>query len=314
MDQVGTLPRAGAPHARHLAGAGSGVSSRFAPPVERPARAPHRARRHRSIFISDVHLGTRGCKAELLADFLAHNDCRTLYLVGDIVDFWQLQKNWYWSAAQTGVLRAILQKLEEGTRVIYVPGNHDEVFRDYCGLLLGGVELQRDAVHETADGRLFLVTHGDRFDGIVTYARWLALAGDRAYLAALRLNDVLNLVRRRLRLPYWSLSAYLKQQVKRATRFISDFEHALACEARLRGFHGIVAGHIHHAETRTIGDVLYCNGGDWVESCSALVEDGRGQLQILRWTRLACEQDWAGERDLRPEEAPAHVPSRPALA
>ena len=252
--------------------------------------APHRTRHYRTIFISDTHLGTRGCKADLLADFLIHNDCQTLYLVGDIVDGWRLKKNWYWSPSHSAVLNAILRKVDEGTRVIYVPGNHDEVFRDYCGVSLAGVELKHEAVHETADGRSLLVIHGDHFDGVVTYARWLAHLGDYAYALALVLNDAFNGLRRRLGLPYWSLSAYLKHKVKNAASFISDFERALARETKTRGFDGVVAGHIHHAETKLIDGVLYCNDGDWVESCTALVEDARGRLKIVRWTSLAAEE------------------------
>ena len=262
--------------------------------------APHRTKRHRTIFISDTHLGTRGCKAELLADFLFHNDCQTLYLVGDIVDGWRLKKNWYWTPSHSAVLNAILRKADEGTRIIYVPGNHDEVFRAYCGLNLAGVVLRPEAIHETADGKRLLVIHGDHFDGVVTSARWLAHLGDCAYELALMLNEVLNNVRRRLNLPYWSLSAYLKRKVKNAAAFISDFEHALAREAKKRGLDGVVAGHIHHAETKTIDRVLYCNDGDWVESCTALVEDARGRLQIVHWTSLAAQQERIGE----------HVPAR----
>jgi len=267
--------------------------ARSKPP--RTSLAPHRTCRHRTIFISDTHLGTRGCKAELLADFLTHNDCQTLYLVGDIVDGWRLKRNWYWSPSHSAVLHAILRKVDEGTRVVYVPGNHDEVFRDYCGLNLAGVVLRPEAVHETADGRRLLVIHGDQFDGIVTYARWLAHLGDYAYALALVLNDVFNHVRRRLGLPYWSLSAYLKHKVKNAASFISDFEHALAREAKTRGFDGVVAGHIHHAETKAIDGVLYCNDGDWVESCTALVEDARGKLKIIRWTSFAADEQLAME-------------------
>ena len=258
-----------------------------------PAGAPralHRIRRHRTIFISDIHLGTRGCKAELLADFLVHNECQTLYLVGDIIDGWRLKASWYWSAAHSAVLDLVLKKVESGTRVIYVPGNHDEAFRDYCGISLAGVELRHEAIHETIDGRALLVVHGDHFDGIVTYARWLAHLGDRAYDLALVLNDMLNAVRRRLGLPYWSLSAYLKRKVKNAASFISNFEQALAREARNRGLDGVVAGHIHHAETKHIDGVLYCNDGDWVESCTALTEDARGRLEIVRWTRFAADE------------------------
>jgi UDP-2,3-diacylglucosamine pyrophosphatase LpxH len=257
----------------------------------REALAPDQARRHRTIFISDVHLGTPGCKAELLADFLTHNDCRTLYLVGDIVDFWRLKRSWFWTASHSRVIDAILAKVEGGTRVIYVPGNHDEAFRDYCGVMLAGVELLPEAIHRTADGRELLVIHGDAFDGIVTYVRWLALLGDRAYAAALWLNDVVNLARRRFGLPYWSLSAFLKHKVKNAAAFITDFEQAVARAAQMRGVDGVVCGHIHHAQIKTIKGVLYCNDGDWVESCTALTEDARGRLEIVEWTSYACERD-----------------------
>jgi UDP-2,3-diacylglucosamine pyrophosphatase LpxH len=252
----------------------------------RPVR-PVRARRHRALFISDTHLGTRGCKAELLADFLRHNDCQTLYLVGDIIDGWQLKKGWYWSESNSEVVRTILDKVQDGTRIVYVPGNHDEDFRDYCGLTLGDIEVRRDAMHRTADGRVLLVTHGDQFDGIIAHARWLAHLGDWAYSTALVLNDAFNAVRCRLGFSYWSVSAYLKHKVKKAASFISNFEETLAREARERGVDGVVCGHIHHAEMKEIDGVLYCNDGDWVESCTALTEDFRGRLAILRWTELA---------------------------
>ena len=254
------------------------------------ARWPDRIRRHRTIFISDIHLGTRGCKADLLYDFLIHNDCSTLFLVGDIVDGWRLKRNWYWDDAHSRVVDAILHKVQDGTRVIWIPGNHDEAFRDYCGLVVAGVDLQAEALHETADGRKLLVLHGDQFDGIVTYARWLALLGDWAYTVALVANDVLNRLRRRLGMPYWSLSGYLKQRVKNAAAFISDFETAVARAARARGTDGVVCGHIHHAEIKTIAGVLYCNDGDWVESCTALTEDFAGRLEIRRWAAAAAEK------------------------
>ena len=274
--------------------------------------APDLARRHRTIFISDVHLGTPGCKAELLADFLAHNDCRTLYLVGDIVDFWRLKRSWFWSAAHGRVIDAILAKVRGGTRVIYVPGNHDEAFRDYCGVLLAGVELLSEAIHRTADGREFLVIHGDAFDGIVTYARGLALLGDRAYAAALWLNDVVNAARRRFGLPYWSLSAFLKHRVKNAASFIGDFEHAVARAAHLRGVDGVVCGHIHKAEIKTIDGIVYCNDGDWVESCTALIEDARGRLEIVEWTSFAYERDRVYRAPER--KALVHAPRQPVAA
>jgi len=259
----------------------------FAPP--RTAASPvtvldtARFNRHRTIFISDTHLGTRGCKAEALADFLAHNDCSTLFLVGDIVDGWQIKRRWFWTQAQSQVVAEILRKVDAGTRVIFVPGNHDEFARDYAGRLFAGVEIINEAIHETADGKRLWVLHGDRFDGVIAFAKWLAYVGDWAYGKALRLNDHLFKVRKALGLPYWSLSAFLKHKVKNAVEYISRFEEIVAQEAAARGVDGVVCGHIHHAEIRRIGGVLYLNDGDWVESCSALVEDAHGNMEILRW-------------------------------
>jgi UDP-2,3-diacylglucosamine pyrophosphatase LpxH len=261
--------------------------SGFTPPTVKAGPPPvtdtARFTRHRTIFISDTHLGTRGCKAETLADFLVHNDCETLFLVGDIVDGWQLKRRWFWNVAQDRVVAEILRKVDGGTRVIFVPGNHDEFARDYAGRLFGGIEIANEAFHETADGRTFWVLHGDRFDGVITCAKWLAHAGDWAYGLALRANDVLFAARKKLGLPYWSLSAWLKHKVKNAVEYVSQFEEIVAREAHLRGVDGVVCGHIHHAEIRMIGDVLYLNDGDWVESCTALVEDARGHMEILRW-------------------------------
>ena len=254
-----------------------------------PSR-PRRRRRHRSIWISDIHLGTRGCKADLLLDFLRHNDCDLLYLVGDIVDGWRLSRAWYWNPSHSAVIDEILHKAAAGIRVIYVPGNHDEALRDYVGFCLAGVEIAYEAVHETADGRKLLVMHGDHFDGVVTYARWLAIAGDRAYALALRLNDLVARVRRHLGMPYWSLSRWLKMQVKNAVEYIGRFEDAVAREAERRGVDGVVCGHIHKAEMRQIGKILYCNDGDWVESCTALAEDQDGKLEIIHWTDLEVVQ------------------------
>jgi UDP-2,3-diacylglucosamine pyrophosphatase LpxH len=247
-------------------------------------REPQRAvRHHRTIFISDVHLGTRGCKAEALVDFLNRNQCQTLYLVGDIVDGWRLKYRWFWPAAHSAVVEAILRKIDSGTRVIYVPGNHDEVFRTYCGREIAGIEIAREAVHETADGRQLLVIHGDQFDAVIAYAKWLAYLGDWAYMVALQLNEWCHTARRVLGLNYWSLSAYLKQKVKNALEYICRFEEAVADDVRARGFDGVVCGHIHHAAIKTICGIVYHNDGDWVESCTALVEDARGHLEILRW-------------------------------
>jgi UDP-2,3-diacylglucosamine pyrophosphatase LpxH len=240
----------------------------------------------RTIWISDVHLGTRGCKAEFLLDFLRHTESDYLYLVGDIVDGWRLRRSWYWAQSHNDVIQKVLRKARKGTKVIYVPGNHDEWLRDYTELQLGGVWLLDEVVHVTADGRKLLVLHGDAFDGVVRYARWLALLGDWAYTAVLQINNHFNHVRRRFGYPYWSLSAYLKSRVKNAVEFVSNFADAIADEAKKRGVDGIVCGHIHQAEMRSIAGVLYCNDGDWVESCTALVEHADGRLEILRWAEL----------------------------
>ena len=243
-----------------------------------------RAKRYRTIWISDVHLGTRGCKADLLLDFLKHNECETLYLVGDIVDGWRLRKSWYWPQTHNDLVQKVLRRARKGCRVVYVPGNHDELFRDYTGLHLGGIVVLSEAIHQTADGRRLLVLHGDQFDAVVKFAKWLAILGDHAYACALVLNHWFNLVRRRLGYPYWSLSAYLKSRVKNAVEYVGKFEAAVADEARRRGVDGVVCGHIHKAEIRNIDGILYCNDGDWVESCTALVEDYDGRLSLLHWT------------------------------
>lgn len=240
-------------------------------------------RRYRTVWISDVHLGTRGCNAALLVDFLQSVECETLYLVGDIVDGWRLRKGWYWPDAHNEVVRRVLKMAHRGTRVVFVAGNHDEMLREFAGLTFGGVELVLEAVHVTADNRRLLVTHGDSFDSVVLYARWLAVLGDHAYTLLMRANLVLNAVRRRLKLPYWSLSAHLKRRVKNAVQYVCSFEEAVAREAQERGFDGIVCGHIHCAEIRQIGPITYYNDGDWVESCTALVEEPNGAMSIVAW-------------------------------
>jgi UDP-2,3-diacylglucosamine pyrophosphatase LpxH len=246
-------------------------------------------RRYRSVFISDVHLGTRGCQAELLLDFIRDMDCERLYLVGDIIDGWKMRSGWYWPQSHNDVVQKILRLARRGVCVTYIPGNHDEVVRDFCGVHFGGVVVARDAIHETADGRRFLVTHGDEFDGVVQHARWLAMFGDWAYRTILALNTMMNGARRRLGFGYWSLSAFLKTRVKNALQFIENYEDAVAEEARRRGVDGVICGHIHKAEMREIGGVTYVNDGDWVESCSALVEHPDGRLEILQWGKLRAE-------------------------
>lgn len=258
--------------------------------------------RYRTLWISDVHLGTRGCKADMLLEFLRHTESDTLYLVGDVIDGWRLKRSWYWNQSHNDVVQKLLRKARKGTQVIYVPGNHDEALRDFTELHFGGVAVQMEAVHITADGRRLLVTHGDHFDGIVTYAKWLALLGDMAYSAALNVNTWFNHLRHRFGLPYWSLSAYLKHKVKNAVAFISEYERAIAEEARRRHVDGVVCGHIHHAEMRDIDGILYCNDGDWVESCTALAEHADGRLEILRWADMR-EQLMAADLQISAPEA-----------
>lgn len=262
------------------------------PTARGPAAKP--TRHHRTIFISDVHLGTRGCKAELLADFLAANSCDTLYLVGDIVDGWQLKRRWFWNDDQTRVVQEILHKADTGTRVVYIPGNHDEFLRRYVGRTFAGIEVTAEAIHQTADGKKLWVLHGDVFDSVIDYAKWLAHVGDRAYSFALALNDRLHAIRRFIGLPYWSLSAYLKHAVKNAVEYVSRYEEIVARAAAAKGVDGVMCGHIHQAEIRSIGPIRYLNDGDWVESCTALVEDARGHLEILHWATSAPHGTAAG--------------------
>jgi UDP-2,3-diacylglucosamine pyrophosphatase LpxH len=221
----------------------------------------------------------------MLLDFLRHTESDYLYLVGDIVDGWQLKKRWFWPQAHNDVVQKILRRARKGAKVFFIAGNHDEFARDFCGLQFGGVTVTNGVVHETARGKRLLVVHGDEYDAVMTYAKWLAYLGDAAYEFTLVLNRLFNRVRRRLGFSYWSLSAYLKHKVKNAVSYIGAFEDFLADEARRQGIDGVVCGHIHHAEIRMIGPVMYCNDGDWVESCTALVEDMQGQLSIIHWAK-----------------------------
>jgi UDP-2,3-diacylglucosamine pyrophosphatase LpxH len=242
-------------------------------------------RRYRAVFISDLHLGTRGCKADCLLDFLHHVHSDYLYLVGDIVDGWRLRKRWFWPDAHQQILHRLLSRAEEGTEVIYLPGNHDESLRKWIGSTFGGVRIMHDVVHRTADGRRLLVIHGDGFDGICREMKWLALLGSIAYDTSLCLNTWLNRARYWLGLGYWSLSGFLKDQVKAACRFIDRYERSLATEAQRRGASGVVCGHVHKPEMRTIDGIQYFNDGDWVENCSALVEHWDGRLELVDWAR-----------------------------
>ena len=239
--------------------------------------------RYRSIFISDIHLGFRGCQADYLLDFLRSTDSRRLYLVGDIVDLWAMQGGVYWPETHNAVVREVLEKARRGTEVIYVPGNHDELLREHLGADFGNVAVRDEVVHTTADGQRFLILHGDRFDSVVQSGRWLAKLGSRAYDHLLALNGLVSRIRRFFGLRYWSLAGYLKQRVKNAVNYIGNFEEAVATEAARREVDGMICGHIHHAEVRQIDGVLYANCGDWVESCTALVEHHDGRL-LMRWT------------------------------
>ncbi len=260
------------------------TSALFAPARPDEPSEDEASHRHRTIWISDVHLGTAGCKADFLLDFLRCNDADTLYLVGDIIDGWQLRKGWTWRQSHNDVVQKILRKARKGTRVVFIPGNHDEFARGYVEHAFGGIEVVYEAAHVTADGKRLLITHGDLFDGVIRHAKWLAYLGDSLYTFVLALNHWVNRARVRMGFDYWSLSQYLKHKVKNAVAFIDDFEHALINEARRRGFDGVVCGHIHKAEIRMIDGLIYCNDGDWVESLTALVEDHAGRLEIIEWT------------------------------
>jgi UDP-2,3-diacylglucosamine pyrophosphatase LpxH len=242
---------------------------------------PHR---YRTIWLSDVHLGSSGCQANYLLDFLRHNESEYLYLVGDIIDGWQLKKSWYWPQAHNDVVQKIMRKARKGTQVVYIPGNHDEAVREYCDLAFGDIQVRGEAFHTTLAGKRLWIVHGDLFDGVIQHAKWLAYLGDTAYTAILVLNRWFNRIRSRLGFQYWSLSQFLKHQVKNAVNFISSFETVMIDEARRRGCDGVVCGHIHKAEIRDVDGLVYCNDGDWVESLSALVETVEGELQLVYWT------------------------------
>ena len=243
---------------------------------------------YRSIFVSDVHLGTKDCKAEQLNNFLKHNSCDTLYLVGDIIDAWKIQQNkWRWKQSHTNVVRRVLGHAKRGTRVVFIAGNHDEFLRPMIpyGFNFGLIEIHNQIEHIGADGKHYLVTHGDLFDGITRLAPWIAFLGDKAYDIVLALNNKFNWIRRRMGFGYFSLSQFLKHKVKKAVDFIFKFEENLAAYCKKRGFDGVICGHIHHAEIKEINGVTYMNDGDWVESCTALVEHHDGKWEIITWTK-----------------------------
>jgi UDP-2,3-diacylglucosamine pyrophosphatase LpxH len=239
--------------------------------------------RYRTLFLSDLHLGTRGCQAHLILDMLRHVEADTIYLVGDIIDGWRLRSGWYWPQAHNDVVQKLLRKVRRGARMVFVPGNHDEFARQFFGLTFGGIEIKRRMIHSAADGKRYLITHGDEFDVVVRHSKWLAFFGDWAYTTALFVNTHFNAARRALGLPYWSFSAWAKLKVKNAVNFIGSFEKELASEAKRCGVDGVVCGHIHHAVIREIDGVTYVNTGDFVESCSLVVEHFDGRFEVIRW-------------------------------
>jgi UDP-2,3-diacylglucosamine pyrophosphatase LpxH len=244
---------------------------------------------YRSIFLSDIHLGTRGCRADALLEFLKQHSCDRMYLVGDIVDGWRFRRGFYWPQAHTNVMRRFLTMSKRGTRVTYVTGNHDEFLRKYSDMEIGNIKLVDEAVHHTADGQRLLVVHGDAYDVVTRYHRWVALLGDLGYGALLGLNGHLNRWRARFGFGYWSLSAWVKHRVKRAVNFVSGFEESVSHHCRQQGYDGVVCGHIHHAEIAQYDDVRYMNCGDWVESCTALVENAAGEFYVIAWADVMNE-------------------------
>ncbi len=245
--------------------------------------------RYRTIFLSDIHLGTRGCQAQLVLDFLRHNDAETYYLVGDIIDGWRMRASFYWPQQHNDVIQKLLRKVRHGARMVFIPGNHDEFARQFIGLTFGGIEILRNCVHTTADGKRMLVMHGDEFDVVVRHSKWLAFFGDWAYDFAIFVNTHFNAVRRMFGFGYWSFSAWAKLKVKNAVNFIGSFETALAEEAKRRGLDGVICGHIHHPVIRQLDGVTYVNTGDFVESCSLIVEHHDGRLEVMHWSKPYAE-------------------------
>lgn len=240
-------------------------------------------RKVRTLFISDVHLGTRGCQAGSLLSFLKAHEAEQIYLIGDIIDGWRLKASWHWPQLHNDVIQKLLRQVRRGVRVVYVPGNHDEFLRDYAGSNFGGVNIVEEAIHVTADGRRILIIHGDKFDEVVRNMKWLAHLGDAAYDFAIYINRQISFLRRRMGLPYWSFSAYAKSKVKKAVAFISAFEEAVAMDAARHNVDGVMCGHIHQPAIRRLGEIDYFNTGDWVESCSAIIETLDGEFELIHW-------------------------------
>lgn len=269
---------------------------------------------YRSVFVSDAHLGTSHSQAEVLYSFLDSIKCDYLYLVGDMIDVWAMRRRWYWPRQYNEVLHKLLKRSRKGAKVIFVPGNHDEFFREFEGYQFGDVQIALAAHHETVDGRRFLVTHGDQFDTVVVCHRWLSVLGDWSYTNLVRLNRVVNWFRKRLGLPYWSLAGAVKRRVKHAVSFITRYEQLLSREADREKVDGVICGHTHQPAMRKMGDIEYCNCGDWVESCTAIVEHTNGRLELIWWhAELDADARDAFERVPLPSERPVPVLDDPLL-
>jgi UDP-2,3-diacylglucosamine pyrophosphatase LpxH len=260
----------------------------------------------RSIFLSDIHLGTRGCQAESLLEFLRHFEAEQIFLIGDIVDFWAMNRGVHWTPAQNTFIQKILRAARKGVRVMLIPGNHDEALREHCGIRLGDIELQYEHLHVAADGRRYMLLHGDEFDQVTRHHRWVALLGDAAYNTLVRMNFWLSLIRRSLRIPgYWSLAGYAKRKVKTAVSFIFDFEDSVVRAMREKGVDGVICGHIHSAAIRDIQGITYINCGDWVDSCTAIVEHFDGRMELIEWRQsstLAVPGDKSEEESIPGDE------------
>ena len=259
--------------------------------------------RYTAIWISDVHLGTRACRADLLIDFIRHHRADTVYLVGDIVDGWQIRRGVFWPQLHSDVVQKVLRAARKGTKVVYIAGNHDEALRPYIGLHFGGIETANEAVHQTADGKRLWVVHGDAFDAVISFPRFWTWFGDWAYDIAVGLTTLVNRLRQRLGSSHWSLAGAIKRRSKTAQAYVDAFERGLAAEARRRGYDGVICGHIHTPALKTIDGVLYANDGDWVENCSALAEHRDGRLEIIRWTQKRGRK----LKSRMPDEAPAEL-------
>ena len=256
---------------------------------------------HRSIWISDVHLGKSVAKAQMLCDFLKYNSCDTLYLVGDIIDGWSMKKRAYWPQEHVNVIRRILTRSKKGTKIVYITGNHDEFLRRYSGMSFGNIHLVDEYIHHSPDGKKYWVVHGDAFDVVVFNKKWLVVIGDIAYDSMLKINIWFNRARSALGMEQWSLSYYLKNKVRNAFSIISNYETTLVNECMKRDLQGVICGHIHHPELKEIDGIQYGNCGDWVESCSALVEDKEGHLEIIQWHKPI--QSRVVDTSMEPEKA-----------